>query len=366
MTSSFAPAVVRSVARGATLGFFSPDTFRLVMQALNPVIIAVVATVFANVAFVIRRIARAKRAVLLVCLLLVSYLAGVAFFRDIDRLEDINDTAAVDITQLAVWESFSAAMKSGGDDMFARADRTERLDIASQTPHIRLEDAVRSGRYRIVDVLCLNSPVRGSERRCQLSWDLYSNFNDRGSVDRIMRAYGYGRETPLLFYCQEGFTSSRLAFILNAYGYRVAWAKLSDVTDPTIIDAAFEPRIHSDVVIEPLRFSDRRRYTYFLFEFDDQNAFAYNEIFTSKAPALRTYRRVGIVQVPNTYDRRLLTQAGLEGLVVRAQDADVARLARNDIICRNRLHCYLTRIYLASLEVTPAKSLLCVRCEDES
>lgn len=347
-----------------TFGFFSPETFKLVMQSLNPAIIAGLAAAVANLVFFFRRLARAKRLLLFASLTALVYLAGASVVRDVERLEDINDTAAVDVTDLALWERFQAAMTRGGGDVFTRAHTTDGLEIAAQASRASLEDAVRTGRHEIIDVLCLNSPVRGSHRRCQLSWEIYTNLDDAPAIERIMRTYGYEKTTPLLLYCQEGFTSSRLAYILSAYGYDASWASLSEVRDATILDPAFAGTAAPETLIEPLRFDPRRAYVYFLLEYEDQNAFAFDEFFRDATSRSRRYRNVTLVQVPDEYDARLLRDAGLAHRTVRPEPARVAALVKDArVMCRNRLHCYLTRIYLASLRVTP-HAISCSRCED--
>lgn len=346
--------------------FFSPETFKLVMQSINPAIIAALAAGVVRIGMLVRRLSHVKWGLLLVGFVAVAYLAGAALVRDVETLKEVNDTARVDITDLELWDRFSDAMLAGDGDVRARADRTEELDIGAHAKRMDLQQAYAKGTHRLIDVLCLNSPVRGSDRRCQISLELYTNFHDRAAVDRVMQAYGYDRQTPLLLYCQEGFTSSRLAFILRTYGYDASWAALRDVKDLSIIDVAFAPKADIDVVITPLRFDPAKRYTYFLFEYDDQNPFAYQEFFRVKGtPPSASFRNVTFLQVPAEYDPALLANVGLDRAIVAASGSTARRYARQDIICRNPLHCYLTRLYLASAEVTSVKAILCVRCSDD-
>lgn len=348
------------------LAFFSPETFKLVMQSINPAIIAALAAGVVRIGMLFRRLSHVKWGLLLVGFVAVAYLAGAALVRDVETLKEVNDTARVDITDLALWDRFSDAMLAGDGDVLARADRTEELDIGAHAKRLDLQDATSAGAHRLVDVLCLNSPVRGADRRCQITWELYTNFHDRAAVDRVMQGYGYDRHTPLLLYCQEGFTSSRLAFILRAYGYDASWGSLRDVKDLSLIDVAFAPKADIDVVINPLRFDPAKRYTYFLFEYDDQNPFAYQTFFHQKGvPPSASFRNVTFLQVPAEYDRALLAKAGLDRAIVGANGSTTRRYARQDIICRNPLHCYLTRVYLASAEVTTVKAILCARCTDD-
>ncbi|MDX2776048.1 hypothetical protein PV379_01600 [Streptomyces caniscabiei] len=362
------PLVVVAAVASALVGYepahayFSPDTLKLVMQALNPAVVAVLVAFIVHTFSSFLHLSPLKKAgVILVSLIL---LAVPTFFiwRSVHELKEINEIEAVDIRKDDRWNEFVRDFENEEGDIYERADETRDIDLSTASTRVNLQDGALSGNYEVIDILCSQNPLKDSRRLCKLSFEIYSNYDDPVAVKAIMDSYGITKNDPILLYCEAGFTTSRIAFILDRHGYNVAWGGLTDITDFGLIDTRFAPKVNTNILIKKLEFNPDTKYSYFLFNYDDQNALYYDEFFKDGRSQADRYKNIKLYQVSEGYDSRLLRDIGLKTQDVNAQPIDTSQLVKTKILCRNALHCYLTRQYLGYLEVTDINEVYCVNC----
>jgi hypothetical protein len=346
--------------------YFSPDTLRLVMQSLNPAVIGVLIAFIVHTFSAFLHLSPWKKiGVILIALALLA-VPGFFIWNSVRDLREINTIEAVDIRKDDRWNEFVRDFENEeGDDVYERASGTDDIDLSTASTRVNLQEGVLSGKYEVIDILCSQNPIKDSRRLCKLSFEIYTNYDDPVAVKAIMDSYGITKEDLLLLYCEAGFTTSRIAFILDRHGYNVAWGGLTDITNFGLIDTSFEPKVNTNILVKNLDFSPDINYSYFLFNYDDQNALYYNEFFGGEQPQAERYKKIKLYRVSKDYDSRLMDEIGLKVQNVNELPIDTGQLVKTKIMCRNALHCYLTRQYLGYLEVTDVDEVYCVNCSDE-
>lgn len=349
--------------------YFSPETIKLLTHSVNPAVLGVIVTFVVNVAVFFKRFThKHHRIAILVVTALVIFVPTFVIFNRVNTLRSINETSEVDITQLDEWNKLLAYFENEeGDDVFEDAHETEEIDeeIREHTTYVNLEEGVKSGDYKVVDILCSQNPVKVADQRCKLSFEIYSNLGDKEKVEAIMTAYGYSKETPLLIYCEAGFTTSRIAFILTAYGYNVAWGALGDITDFSLIDTDFEPKVNTEILVDELNYQPNGSYAYFLFNYDDQNPFYYDSFYSDNRTQAQRYSNFAFYQGNENFDNALFEEIGLAKNIKPGESATKESLEGKQVACRNSLHCYLTRQYLGYLEINTVNEVYCIDCSTE-
>jgi rhodanese-related sulfurtransferase len=343
--------------------YFSPDTIKLVVQSLNPAVIGALIAFIVHAFSSFRHLSPLKKVGIILSILVLSAVPGFFVWNSVHELREINKVENVDIRKDDRWNEFVNDFEGEeGDDVYERADGTDDIDLSTASTRVNLQEGVLSGKYEVIDILCSQNPIKDSRRLCKLGFEIYSNYDDPLAVKAIMDSYGISKDDPLLLYCEAGFTTSRVAFILDRHGYNVAWGGLTDITNFELIDTSFKPKVNTDILIKNLQFNLDTNYSYFLFNYDDQNALYYNEFFWDKQPQSERYKKIKLYQVSKNYDPRLLDEIGLSVQDVNKQPINTGQLVKTKILCRNALHCYLTRQYLGYLEITDVNEVYCVNC----
>lgn len=343
--------------------YFSPDTIKLVLQSLNPAVIGAIIAFIVHAFSIFRHLSPLKKTGIFAGILALVTVSGFLIWNNVHELREINRVENVDIRKDDRWNEFVNDFESEeGDDVYERADGTDGIDLSTASTRVNLQEGALSGNYEVIDILCSQNPIKNSRRLCKLGFEIYTSYDDPVAVKAIMDGYGISKDDPLLIYCEAGFTTSRVAFILDRHGYNVAWGGLTDITNFELIDTNFKPKINTNILINNLQFDPDISYSYFLFNYDDQNALYYDEFFKDSRSQAERYKNIKLYQISKKYDSRLLNKMGLKSQDVNTQPIDTTQLIKTKMLCRNALHCYLTRQYLGYLEVTDINEIYCVNC----
>lgn len=231
--------------------------------------------------------------------------------------------------------------------------------ISSSTEET-LSSIIESKEYKILDVSCPSITVKNGIKACGLSWDLFINLENEDSVNKLMNKFRINKNDKVLLLCEFGVTSSHLSYILNHYGYQTVFGSLLEV-DPKLLDIPKgESFQDATVLIDDYKFEDDDKYLYVLINDRDRDPF-YPSSPDNISGDLKNFALINSTKLPLGYeeDKELIP------FVRQSSGIDASSVKDYKIVCKNKLHCFLTRHFLYSKRITDYENLYCLQCKKE-
>ena len=171
-------------------------------------------------------------------------------------------------------------------------------------------------------------------------------------IDRAFKSiYSIHDDEPIVVYCEAGYSSKLVAFILGFYGIKeVYYSGLTDIRNESLIDFDFNNLTLNEIMVSSVILPHKNNYflrdklAYILFTSGDIcifnqkknfNLFKNNDLLFFKAN-------------PNVWSGLLTRYNWTDNL----KEFNISNLNSRNIICRNEFHCYLTRQFLISMNVS--------------
>ncbi len=246
-------------------------------------------------------------------------------------------------------------LKPNGEYCVRRgAEQSTRLD------NDQVREVIENESRHIIDVSCPTITVKNGTKSCGLSWDIFTQYDNEEAVQAALSQYGVEPGDDVLLLCEFGVTTSHLAFILNHYGYNAGYSAIVDLDEDLIENPDNVSMQEFTVLTDTFEYADDDQYVYFFVNDRDRDLF-YETNPRNDLEYIDNYTLINASGLPLEYEE----DAVLEGLVESEETTDSLEISDYKIVCKNKLHCFFTRHYLYSKDITDFDTVYCKSCKEE-
>jgi len=344
----------------SSLAFLSPSTLTLISSSVTPYLLTIFVSLLVNLILLIKQV---KKNLLKFSFFLSFILIIFIFFsftKNLSILKRINQLSpnTINLTRLDGWDEFSEYIQS--DNLLGEKNEDMSSMIASEIEKVSINQVANDSQYTLVNLGNVSSSISKSVNVSRYTWQIINNFSDQTTIDSIMAELGLFKKDQLVLYCNSGWTSERIAYILKNHGYNARYAALLDVKDYTLLDADYISKIQiAKPIITMFKQNPNYQYFYILLNYDDQHGLSRN-----KDKFLKLTQPITILN-PNNYETRYLDKYSVN----YQNNDDIINqntLSTNAMfLCRNKLHCFLTKHYLVYLDINNQDKIQCIECHFE-
>ena len=341
--------------------FLPPDILTLVFSSGIPYIIGLIVTFLAQILILVKKNKKHIKIILLSISLFLLAFIGYKFFTKISQLKNINEVSTNEekIFDEKKWQQLTEYLQANNTDNIIELFKNPDMKmLMSADREISLQDAIENQNIKLIDIHCLDTPIQNSIPACKLAWGIYESFDNQEKINSMMAEYGLSKDDEIVAYCEGGYFSSAVSYILSMHGYNVKYAKLFDIENPNLIEPTFG-KSANNIVIQPYEYNPNDKLSYLLINHSDQLLFSYDGI--EEYDRLRN--QVWVYEAIKNLSLTMIKEQKLPHFVGPVNEENKNDIINSKIICQDKIHCFLTKYYLAYLEIDQSISdIYCLDC----
>lgn len=366
--------------------FFALGTLAILSQTVGPLILGFIALVIANIVLVLKKtpfkVYLGFGVVFSIIFLVLFHKTYVRF----QALQTINQIGAeLDVVNIKEYQElqssveFSEEPDNSWQNLLTKVTNSDEKYISekivkedgsycynrssfyiSNLSDNEIENIIEDDSYKKIDVSCPNITVKNGTKACGLAWDIFTHFDDEEKIADLLSEFNITKKDPIMMLCEYGVTSSHIAFILRHHGYLVYYGGLIDlntdfldIEDPEAVE---DFRIFIDIHSN----NPREKYLYFVVNRRDLDTF-----YDTNPDNHKDYLNQFSIINTTGLDLSLPEDQIIKPYVINENEVSKLNFDDYKIVCKNKLHCFLTRHYLLYSNNTDVNKLHCINCHKE-
>ena len=338
--------------------FLSPGTLTLVANSIGSFIWGIIIIIIVNITLLFKHIKKKGKITLTILSLIIIILLLIKPAQRYNTLKTINqlNNEPYQIMSLNQYLN-NKSIETNKPDVY-NLEKVGLSTVTDKVKEISLEEAYDKG-YKI---LCFHGVGRITLVNCTYisSYKIIKNAYNRIGIDQLMHSYNITRGDKITLVCDSGHVSAIDALILKYYGYNTTYAKLYKLQDLGLIKHFkydINRRKINPLIDRPI-YRRNKKYIYFLIMSSDDELFIFpDQVRTKFMSIINNITFVNIEDNPGVVV--VLKGMNRSYLIKNVSREDIKE---SDVLCKNKLHCFLTKEYLNYLNVSVNK-IYCLNCE---
>lgn len=372
VAACFGGVAILALSASQAQAFLATATVTIVASAAGPFVIAFLILISANLIIFYKRIPKKFwfGLVVIISVALLAWLGGRAYKRylDLKISNDLGTNLSSALEDDREWQEFVAEAQSSQEIDPQKKIVTQNGEYCVNRYSINISKlkgdqiayVINNNRRKILDVSCPTITVKNGIKACGLSWELFTNYSDESAVINSLAEYDVHPGDEILLLCEFGLTTSHLAFILNHYGYDAIYGAITDI-DQKLLDIPKDASFDDFTVLTDIFAYDKNdQYLYFFINDRDRDRF-YPRTPRNFSEYLTSFTLVNASGLSINYPE----DKEIAPLTKPASFVDGINVSDYKIVCKNKLHCFLTRHFLYYKDIKDFDTIYCISCKDE-
>lgn len=340
--------------------FLPPDLLGIIASSGIPYLVGLLITILTQIIIITKKNKRWIKITLTIILLLTINFIGYKQYKKAAITKEINTLSWSDLN-IADTEKWKKLIKHLEDtdekDVIGLFDNPNMDTFLSDERAVILQEAIQNPNIKLLDIHCSETPVKGSIPACSLAWDIYENFDQPEEIEKIMFEQNLTKNDQIVAYCEAGYFSSLISYLLSMHGYQAQYAKLYDLEDPNLLEPFFG-RSQNQIIIKNYEYQPNDKLSYFIINHSDQLIFSYGD---DQYNHLKD--QMWIYKVIDNIDLTPLEKQNPPHLMELVNEENKNQIIDSKIICQDKFHCFLVKNYLAYLNLDQEiENIYCLDC----
>jgi rhodanese-related sulfurtransferase len=311
--------------------FFSPSSLTILAQTIGSTIWYILIGFLASIILFLKKSKKILLISLIVILIISSFVIGFRF-QETKKLNTrvIGDTGS----EFEQWQEFMSESgfkvyeNQSNHDLKTQFDNQKNVYLPTLNKTIKrvnLEKAIQNNNYKMFFIYPHERAYVVNSTSSEFG-ELAYFPHDKELFKKLIKTYNVSKDDKILLYCESGWSAKTIAVIFAYYGYSADYSSLTDIKNLDYIDSEFVNDYRKEIIVLPLKKGKGDKYIYF---FMNQNCIG--------EPGLK---KLGSSIVDNTKFIKIHQSFG-KGELLEPGD-----LKNVKVICKDNIHCFLTRHYL--------------------